>query len=209
MSLKTTIMEMIKEEINIEVVDTPKVSEEKTNESLLFVDYADNSKRKLKVINYNEYDLYDKEVIVPNLEVKSVTIGDTEYGVNSYDSQEGILEIDRDIHRLMPYGDKIDLNGSTTNEFILVTSPYSYTRRLSKNLIEYYHNYQFDLFLYGEENNDRLDEITKKLHDLFSVDFKIDNTNSFAYIQSPLTIKRMEFLNIDKLVRGNILLRTY
>ena len=206
MSLKTTIMEMIKEELNIEVVDTPIVNGEKTSESLLFVGYIDDLKNKFKVINYNEYDLYGKEVIVPDLVIESVTIDNIEYKVTDYDGRQGILELDEEIHRLMPYEDKIDLS-IVGKEFILVTSPYSYTRRLSKSLINYYYRYQFDLFLYDEVNEDRLDDMINKLHNLFSVDFSIDKSNSYAFIQSPLTFKRMEFLNTDKVVRGSILLR--
>ena len=208
MSLKTTIMEMIKNELRIEVVDTPIVDGEKTSQSFLFVDYVDGLKNKFKVINYNEYDLYGREVIVSDMAIESVTIDGTNYKVSSYDGRKGILVLEEEIHRLMPYEDKIDLM-TVGNEFVLVTSPYSYTRRVNRNTIEYYHRYQFDLFLYDESSEDKLDYIIDKLHMLFSVDFSIDNSNSYAFIQSPLTFKRIEFLNTDKVVRGSILLRTY
>lgn len=219
-NLKNTIMYKIKKEFkDIKVTDTPINNNKETKEykfpTLLFKSYVDDNYDKINVIDYDVYNKYLKEHILNNINnTNYVYYNDFKYKILNYEN--GVLYLEKPIKNLHEYNDILYLNDAKeiNEDFIFVSSPYTYSDRLNYNTLIVYRRFNFDIFIYEDLHNDKIEFYTSKLHNLFSRDFFVlDNdykeTKTMAYIQTNLNFDISEYNITNKILRGSILIKVY
>lgn len=228
--LKFTIIDMLRNKFkDIVITDTPIQSEIETKEysipKVLFKSYKDKKCKHLEVIDYEQFDKYGTEK-TPNFE--NINIKDyylclnekSKHKIINWDDNVSVFEIETPLKKLYEYNDILeiknkdeDMDKLINKDFIYVYSPYNFANTLNKNTVFYNRRFNIDIFIYNDKHNEKIDYYTKEIHNLFSHDFIILNENkektrNMAYIYTQLNFNMSEYNISNKIVRGNMLIRT-
>lgn len=224
--VKYTVINMLREKIDIPIYDSPIKTNFNTDKKfkfpkLLFKQYNKNKYNEIYVIDFDSYDKYGKEEI-PNFDGvdivgKFVVINKEKYEIIKY--QYGLITLKNNVLNLSECEDVIILadepNKEISEDFIIISIPYNYNKVLNLSLVENYCRIQIDIFINEDLNGDKIYKYTKIIHDTLDRDFNLreeDNIiikNKIAYIYSPLSFGITEYNLTNKIVRGNMLVKTY
>lgn len=227
-NMKYTIMKMIEDGLGIKVVDAPlkqlpQESDTREYPKLLFKSYVGDSITDFNVIDYNSYDMYDKEV-VPQLEgIVGLSVYNTSNRLSSkivgYDN--GILNTETGVGaKMYKYSDELVIMQSEEdkegekNDYVIVSSIYNFNKTLTGSVVEEYRRFDIMLFTYDDLNADKSNSIMRKLQDVFKRDFILmDNTGKktreCVYISNQLKFDISEYNITNRVIRGSMLLKTY
>lgn len=229
-NLKLTIMEKLKENFkDIVITDTPINNDIKTKDyrlpKVLFKDYKDKNHKSIEVIDYETYNKYMEEKIPNFNNINIVNLNITENNekkskILEWDDIIGVLKLDKSMSNLHPYNSILYILNDSENveevnkDFIFVYSSYNYANTLNKNMVEYFHRFNIDVFIYNDLNNNKIDFYSRKIHEIFNRDFNLLNedmvlSKDVAYIYNQLSFDMSEYNISNKILRGSMLIRTY
>lgn len=224
--IKSTIMQMLKKEFpNVTITDTPMYDnniESQNNDKikLLFIGYDEGNETRLKVIDYDSYMNYrdEKEVVLEDVADKYVLINNKKYKVVSYEN--GVLRLYRKVKDLYEYNDCIEFVSPDLQpqvpirDWMFCYSAYNYSQTLNYNIVAYYYRFNIDIFIYDDDNNDKVMDYSKKIGKIFNRDFPMldksgKKTRETIYVVNQLNFNMTEYNGTNKIIRGSILLRVY
>lgn len=224
-NLKNTIIKMLQSKLNIPILNSPIEKPPKNKKFtfplMLFKSYVNDSKNKINVILYEDYDKYNKTtipIINNNLDNLYVDINNTLYKIKNYN--DGVLELEENVDNLSEYNDFINIveeneKNIFNKDFIIVTSPYNYNKTMNLKTVVNFRRFQIDLFLYDDLDEKKYMYYTTIIHKLFERDFQILDKNNnkikgqFAYIHNQLSFDVREYNISNKIISGSMLIRTY
>lgn len=221
-SIKETIKKMIKDTLgnDITITDVLNKKQEFNNYKVLFNSYVDNDKSKIKIISYEEYDVYGKEV--PPVFASSI-VGlfiyndNISYKISDYDN--GILTLENEIDGMKKNINELIISssepsGNDDTDMILISSIYNFNKTLSKILVENYRRFDIVYYVYNDENENKANYFMNKIGNIFNRDFflineKNETTKELCYIQSQLRFELSEYNISSRIIRGTMLVKTY
>lgn len=225
--LKYTIINMLKNKLDILITNTPINNEYDIDNlmlpRLLFKKYIGDNFNIIQVINYDKYVNYRSEEVEKfnNIDISGLKLIDNNGNIlpiKKYDNDIGVIYLDSDIKNLLEYNDTFCLSDSEYNcnkkdkDFIYVYSAYNYSNTMNKNTVEHYDRINIDIFIYNDLDT-KSDYYCNVIHKLFERDFIIYNKDgkkvNVAHIQTQLSFSLSEYNISNKILRGTMLIKTY
>ncbi|MGL5985125.1 MAG: hypothetical protein ACRCZ1_07735 [Cetobacterium sp.] len=221
-------MKMTEDGLGIKVVDAP-ISKAPTEiddrefPRMLFKGYDVDSITDFNVIEYESYDMYDKEV-VPNLDnIVGLSVYNTSNRLSSkivgYDN--GIMKTEVGVGaKMYKYSDELiiarteDDKESKNDDYVLVSSIYNFNKTMTGASVEEYRRFDIMLFTYDDLNADKSNYLMRELQRVFNRDFMLlgengEKTKQCAYISSQLRFDIGEYNITNRVIRGSMLLKIY
>lgn len=219
-NLKHTIINNIKKNIDIKVLDTLIGTEENTSMEyprMIFKSYI--SENEIEVIDYNEYDKksIEKHPILENVIGLNLLIDGTNNKSKIINYSNGIITLENSL-KLNEYISELIISSKDTipqenEDYVYISSLHDMSKRLNYSLKECYRRFEIGLFVYNDANQEKSSYYMERISSSLDRDFLIYDINGNkidkAYIFNPIKFDIEENGKTNRVIYGSIMIKVY